>query len=142
MSALVRQAICMGLHRDPVLLHQKTVPDREVHRRLWNTVLELTLQSSLTSRDPPLIYLHDYNNDDKPLTDDTVPSSADTFTQTFIARVLRKTFPQRLAVDKRLNNRTVPETYKPTLRLDEDLRSAYKEIGRALKACSSSSTES
>ncbi|ODM18251.1 hypothetical protein SI65_06122 [Aspergillus cristatus] len=98
------------------------VPHREVHRRLWNTVLELALQSSLTSGGPPLISLQDYNtkpprnfNDDKPLADDPVPSSADTFTQTSIARALRKTFAQRFAVDKCLNNLTFPETYKPTL---------------------------
>ena len=149
MGALIRQAICMGLHRDPVPLPQNTVLVVEMHRRLWNTVLELALQSSLTSEGPPLISSWDYNtkpprnfNDDQLLADDPVPSPVDTFTQTSIARALRKTFPQRHIVVKFLNDLASPGTYKETLWFDEELRVAYRDISQTLKACSISSTQS
>ncbi|RDW75429.1 hypothetical protein BP6252_06571 [Coleophoma cylindrospora] len=146
-GALLRKAVYMGLHRDPVHLPPRSTLAAEMRRRLWNTILEVALQSSLTSGGPPFISLHDFDaappgnfDDDQLTTDNPVPRPADNFTQVSIAIALRQTFPYRLAVAKFLNDLASPGTYEETLRLDAELRSAYKVLVRTLQACSSSDT--
>lgn len=46
-GSLLRTAVHMGLHRDPNNLPPRTAFASEMHRRLWSTILELCLQSSL-----------------------------------------------------------------------------------------------
>lgn len=140
-GTLIRRAISIGLHRDPSSMAPKTVFAAEMRRRIWNTILELALQSSLTSGSPPLMSLDDYDtsppanfDDDQLLADNPVPQAADHFSQISIAIALRSTFPQRLAVVKFLNDFTSPVSYERTLRLDAELRFAYKSLARTLLA--------
>lgn len=150
-GALLRKAVYMGLHRDPSRLPPRTAFAAEMRRRLWNTILELTLQSSLTSGGPPFITLADFdtappgNFDDDQLVagdqvvaGDLVPKPEGDFTQVSMTIALRKTFPQRLAVVKFLNDLASSSTYEETLRLDAELRTAYKALGRTLQAYSCS----
>lgn len=140
-GALIRKAIYMGLHRDPSHLPQRTLFEAEMHRRIWNTILEVNIQSSLTSGGPALISLNDFDtspprnfDDDQLEVENPVPSSCEEMTQTSFPIALRKTFPQRLAVVKFLNDFRSPGTYKETLQLDAGLRTAYRELGRTLRA--------
>jgi Fungal specific transcription factor domain len=146
-GALLRKAIHMGLHRDPIHLPQRTAFAAEMRRRLWNTILEIALQSSLAAGGPPLISLDDFDtaspgnfDDDQIVTDDPVPKPSHEFTQVFIAIALRKTFPQRLAITKFLNHFNSSGTYEETLRLDAELRAVYKDLGRTLQACTNSNS--
>ncbi len=139
-GALVRKAMHMGLHRDPDHMHGRTALADEMHRRIWNTILELSLQSSMTAGGPPLLSLCDFDtnppgnfDDEQLLADDPVPKPEDTITQTSVARALRKTLPQRLAVTKALNDLGPVSTYDETLRLDAELRSAFKSLRRDLR---------
>ncbi|KAB8067548.1 hypothetical protein BDV29DRAFT_196345 [Aspergillus leporis] len=141
-GALLRRAMYMGLHRDPSFLPRRTAFAAEMRRRLWNTILEVNLQSSLSSGGTPLISLGDFdtappgNFDDEQLeVQDPVPKVG--FTQVSIAIVLRKTFPQRLAVVKFLNDLASPGTYEETLKLDAELRAAYRALGQSLRALGS-----
>ncbi|KAM5457734.1 hypothetical protein McanCB49686_002719 [Microsporum canis] len=74
-GAIVRKAIYMGLHRDPENTPTTTTFLAEMRRRIWNTILEICLQSSLTSGGPPLFSLDDFdtkspgNFDDEQLED-------------------------------------------------------------------------
>jgi hypothetical protein len=145
-GSLLRKSICIGLHRDPIHFPQRSMLAAEMRRWLWNTVLEMTLQSSLTSGGPPLISLNDFDteppgnyDDDQLMADDPVPKPLTVFTQMSVAIALRKTFPQRLAVIKFLNDLSSPGTYEETLRLDRDLRKAYKELGQTVRGISASS---
>ncbi|KAF7157474.1 hypothetical protein CNMCM5623_001735 [Aspergillus felis] len=145
-GALLRKAIYMGLHRDPGRLPQTTTFVIEMRRRLWNTILEVNLQSSLTSGSPSLLSVNDFdtappnNFDDEQLeAQDLVPRPAGDFTKVSVAVALRRTFPYRLAVVKFLNGLTSPGTYEETLRLDVDLREAYRKLAQTLRACTSSS---
>ncbi|RYP62897.1 hypothetical protein DL770_009506 [Monosporascus sp. CRB-9-2] len=120
-----------------------------MRRRLWNTILELTLQSSLASGGPPFISLDDFDtappgnfDDDQIMTDDPIPQPPDHYTQVSIALALRETFPQRLAVAKFLNDIASPVAYEKTLQLDAELRAAYKSLGCILSAYSRSTTGS
>ncbi|GAB1321002.1 Transcription factor domain-containing protein [Madurella fahalii] len=147
-GALLRRAVSIGLHRDPACLPKKTALISEMHRRLWNTVLEIALQLSLTSGAPPLLSLDDFNteppgnlDDEQLAANDPVAKPDSEFTQTSIVRVLRKMFPLRLAVAKLLNSLGSASEYKETLRLDAELRASSKDLRRDLQSLRYNSSE-
>jgi hypothetical protein len=148
-GALLRRAIYMGLHKDPSYLPNMTVFAAEMRRRVWNTIIELVLQSSLNSGGPPLISLPDFDiqppanfDDEQLLSGNPSPQPADVFTQTSVAIALRKTLPIRLAIAKHLNDLCSHGTYEETLRLDSELRTSHKTLYQSLQNCHSSSTRS
>jgi len=55
MGSLVHRAMQIGLHRDPKRLPAMSFLQGELRRRLWVTILELVVQSSLDSQMPPRI---------------------------------------------------------------------------------------
>lgn len=139
-GALLRKAMFIGLHKDPCSLPPMSNFAREMRRRLWNTTIELALQSSLMCGGPPLISMEEFDaappgnfDDDQLMTDQAVPKLENEFTQVSIAIALRETFPQRLAVVKFLNTTSSSHTYEETLRLDTRLRTAYKALWKGLK---------
>ncbi|KAL6359560.1 hypothetical protein LRP88_06981 [Fusarium phalaenopsidis] len=143
-GSLYRTAVSMGLHRDPVHLSKRTRFVSEMRRRLWNTILEISLQSSLSSGSPPLISLDDFDteppgnfDDDQLLADDPAPRPEHEFTELSIARALRKTFPDRLNVAKLLNNIGSQGSYEETLRIDAELRASYRALTQTLHGCKS-----
>ncbi|KAF7852778.1 hypothetical protein EAF04_010897 [Stromatinia cepivora] len=134
-GSLFRNAVYMGLHKDPASLPKKTTFAAEMRRRIWNTILELMLHSSMDSGGPPLISLTDWDtdppanfDDDELLTADAIPRSENELSQTSLAIILRKTFPLRLAIVKSLNNVSTPSTFEEAIRLDTELRSSYKNM--------------
>ena len=140
-GALLRKAICIGLHRSPRHLKQGVALTAEMRRRLWNTILEITLQSSLTSDGPPLISLDDFDieapenlDDDQLVTEEPRPWPMEHFTQASVAILLRQTFPQRLAVVKFLNDLGPSNTHQRAMQLDADLREAYQLLVRRLQS--------
>ncbi|KAK1759063.1 hypothetical protein QBC47DRAFT_457411 [Echria macrotheca] len=148
-GSLVLTAMHMGLHRDPSRLQPRiTLYACEMRRRLWNTVIELALQSSLNAGGTILLSLDDFdtlppnNFDDAELESPspTPPSPLIVMTQTTIPIVLRRTFAQRLAIVKFLNG-LCPSSpasdglYTETLALDTALRSAYRTLAHSLQLC-------
>ncbi|KAL4866956.1 hypothetical protein BDV12DRAFT_187052 [Aspergillus spectabilis] len=145
-GALLRTALFMGLHRDPSHLPNRTALAAEMRRRLWNTILELSLQASILSGGAPLISTSDFDceapgnfDDEQLLTEDPVPKGDDEYTQTSTARFLRKTYPQRLAIARTLNDLGSYLAYAETLRLDAGLRDSYRGICRILRGYTSRS---
>ena len=141
-GALLRKAVHMGLHRDPACLPKMTTLAAEMRRRIWNTILEVNLQSSLNIGCPSFISLDDFDtepprnfDDDQLIVEDAVPKPEDEFTQVSIARALCKTFPIRLAVVKFLNGLDSHGTYEETLRLDAEFRESYKSLRQTLQRC-------
>ncbi|KAH6611374.1 hypothetical protein Trco_001394 [Trichoderma cornu-damae] len=137
---LVRRAMQMGLHRDPHHLPKRSLFATEMHRRLWNTILEVLLKMSLTSGSPPLIRLDDFDteppgnfDDEQLMSESSVRKHESEYTGMSIAIALRKAFPARLAVTKFLNDLASCGTYERTLELDAELRSAYKTLCRTLR---------
>ncbi|KAF5870631.1 putative c6 zinc finger domain-containing protein [Botrytis fragariae] len=134
-GSLFRSAVHMGLHKDPTYLPKKTIFAAEMRRRLWNTILELMLQSSMDSGGPPLMSLTDWDteppanfNDDELLSTDALPRPENEFSQTSLAIILRKTFPLRLAIAKSLNDCSTINTFEEAMKLDTELRSSYKAL--------------
>ena len=151
-GALHRTAVYMGLHRDPSRLPSSTLYPAEMRRRLWNTILEILLMSSMDAGGPPFISLDDFdtgppgNFDDEELESDKngagstpVPKPESKHTQTSIAIALRKTFPARLAVAKFLNDLGSRRTYEEVLQLDSQLRVVYKRLCQDLQGSTPSS---
>lgn len=141
-GSLFRTAIHMGLHRDPQHLPKRTAFISEMRRRLWNTILEISLQSSLNSGGPPLVSLGDFDteppgnyDDDQLDAENPIPKPDSSFTQISVAIALRRTFPIRLAVTKFLNDLGSHWTYDETLRLDAELRKMHKALTRTLQNC-------
>ncbi|KAI1015418.1 hypothetical protein LB504_011135 [Fusarium proliferatum] len=141
-GSLLRTAVSMGLHRDPALLSKTTTMACEMRRRLWNTILELCLQSSLSSGGPPMITEEEFDteppgnfDDDEIMVNGATSRPNSVFTQVSTARALRLTFGTRLKVVKLLNDLKSGDSYQETLRLDAELKASYKEANRLLKDC-------
>ncbi|KAK0741799.1 hypothetical protein B0T21DRAFT_345680 [Apiosordaria backusii] len=146
-GSLLRTAMYMGLHRDGII---GTSPNSslfsiEIRRRLWNTILELSVQSSLDSGGPPLISLEDFDtkppsnfNDDDLSFNNADPKPDGIFTPTTISLVLRKTLPERLAIVKFLNDLSSRGDFQSALKLDSDLRAAHARLAKSLSPLTSS----
>jgi hypothetical protein len=139
-GALVRAAVYMGLHRDPVHLPKRTIFGAEMRRRLWNTILEISLHSSMLCGGPPLMSLTSFdteppgNFDDYQLMiENPVAKPEHEFSQATVARVLRRTWEVRLAIAEFLNDLTSNCTYDEALHLDREFRSSYKELSRTFQ---------
>ncbi|KAK2612618.1 hypothetical protein QQS21_001390 [Conoideocrella luteorostrata] len=144
-GALLRKTIFMGLHQDPSHLPGMTTFEKEMRRRLWNTVIELSLQASLATGGPPLLSQDDFNtepprnlDDEQLLAKEPMPKPDDEFTQVSAAIALRSTFLERLAVVKFLNNINPSNTYEESLRLDKNLRLAFRRLRETLEPYNSS----
>lgn len=142
-GSLLRSAMFAGLHRDPKRLPAMTVLRAEVRRRLWATILEMTIQTCVDAGAPPLFSLDDYdtepplNVDDDELTDDPEPPERPTqisgrHTQTSLQLLLLSHFPVRLAVTKFANEFRSSNSYDEALRLHEQITSACQTISRSL----------
>lgn len=138
---LIRNAMYMGLHRDPEHLPQGTTFVSEIRRRIWNTVLEVTLYSSMESGGPPLLSLDDFNthppqnlDDQQIMLENPAPNTEHSFTDMSISLALRKMFPTRLAIAKRLNGISDHGEYAETLRLDAEMRASYKNACKHIQA--------
>ncbi|KXJ85302.1 hypothetical protein Micbo1qcDRAFT_198891 [Microdochium bolleyi] len=155
-GALLRRAVHLGMHRDPAHLPRSSLLVSEMRRRLWNTILEVNIQFCVSAGAPPGLALEDAdtlppgNYDDEQLVEvtragDPEPKPDDCYTQTLLARALRKTLPVRLATARALNNIQQPQqqqyyqqnqygggpataAYEQTLRLDGELRAAHREL--------------
>ncbi|KAJ0117352.1 hypothetical protein J7T55_003766 [Diaporthe amygdali] len=140
-GSLIRTVVTMGLHRDPSRLPEMTPFAAEMRRRLWNTILEISLQASISKGGPPLLSTDDFdaeaprNIDDEALTAglNQVPIDNNGPTSVSVARALRATYPVRLKVAKFLNDLNITgPTYEETLQLDAEVREAFKEFRRSL----------
>ncbi|KAK7955948.1 C6 transcription factor [Apiospora aurea] len=147
-SSVIRSAIAMGLHRDPKRLPNMSRADAEIRRRLWNTTLELALQSSMNAGGPPMISLDEFDTGPPSDCDDaeldtsgvdrnhqppSAPANTNRFTDTTVTLALRKSFPLRLAIVRHLNDINSMGKYDDTLKLNAQLQTAYKAASLSLR---------
>ncbi|KAF9767966.1 hypothetical protein IL306_014788 [Fusarium sp. DS 682] len=146
-GGLVRQAMYMGLHRDPRHLGNMSVYRAEIRRRLWATILELNLQSSYDAGGPPLLSQKHYDtrlpanlNDDQltdePDSDRKPTSDPETLTNMSVQLALQKSFALRLVIIKHVNEFRSKESYTETLRLNSELTKACRTLTETLAALS------
>ncbi len=144
-GGLLRTAMFIGLHRDPSKLPNVSHFLAEIRRRLWATILEIALQSSLDSGGPPLVSLDDFDtqppanfNDDQLVarrgTSPTAPKPLTSFTQTSVQIALLKSFPLRLAIARYNNNFRTANSFSETLRLSSELTAACGSLAAMLQS--------
>ncbi|KAL2071166.1 hypothetical protein VTL71DRAFT_12401 [Oculimacula yallundae] len=132
-GALLTTAMHMGLHIDPHHSPQMLLREAECRRRLWATVLEIVLQSSMDSGGLPLIAFPDYDceppsnfNDiqlDELTTASTEPKPDEQFTQTSVQIALARSMQIRLEIGRFINDFRIDLSYQEVLRLGAELSS-------------------
>lgn len=136
MGSLIHGAMQIGLHRDPDHLAAMSPLQAEVRRRLWATILELALQSSIDSAMPPRISLDEYdteapsNYNDDFLGDSTNPDEAhprSTYTSTSLQLLLQDSFSARLRILQSLNGLRSELSYLEVLELSSQITTACQE---------------
>ncbi|KAF7863219.1 hypothetical protein EAF04_007301 [Stromatinia cepivora] len=144
-------AMCLGLHRDPAHFPKMGPFHAEMRRRLWSTVLELSLQSSQDLGMSPLINTQDYdtelpaNIDDSEISETTTKAPASKpvtiFTQTSIQISLMRSFCTRLEIAKAVNSFRSETSYEETLRLGSTLSSVSRSGSALLQSFFTSNSE-
>jgi len=141
-GSLIHQAMQMGLHRDPSHLPPMSVLQAELRRRLWATILELVLQSSLDTAMPPRISLDEYdtlspsniNDDEMDETITTVHSHPKgTYTSTSLQLLLLESLPTRLRILQLLNGLRSQLSYLDVLALSTEITDAYRACSNFMK---------
>ncbi|KAF1993972.1 hypothetical protein P154DRAFT_47270 [Amniculicola lignicola CBS 123094] len=134
-GSLVNRAMQIGLHRDPKNLPPMPVLEMELRRRLWATVLEMVVQSSLDSGLPPRLSLDDFdtcapsniNDDEIDESSTTLPHHPiETFTTSSVQLFLLDSFPTRLQIVQTLNGLKPELSYPEVLVLSDRLTAACK----------------
>jgi len=146
-GSLLRSALYMGLHRDPSRLPRMSRLDAEMRRRLWNTIMEIELKSSIDSGGYPMIALDMSDTrapadvDDVDLMDDDTAvddGDEDRFTDMTVALLMRDSFRERLAIYQMLNATPFKGTYDDTIRLHRRFMAAFTTLTSKLKGYPSS----
>lgn len=137
-GSLVRSAMTMGLHRDMAPLENMTKFWAEMRRRLWATICELELESSLDGGMLPSIDLDECDCgypsdwDDKELTENMVdypaPKGVGQLTRNTFQVLLSRSLPVRFRIVKLLNSLKFSLTYDEALRLSEELVRSMNEV--------------
>ncbi|KAK3311212.1 uncharacterized protein B0T15DRAFT_482296 [Chaetomium strumarium] len=143
MGSLIHRAMQMGLHRDPKSLPPMSVLQAELRRRLWATILELAVQSSLDAWMPPRIAQDEFDtnppsnvNDDEMDESTTVlqPHPKSTFTSTSFQLALLESLPTRLRIVQLLNGMHSELSYHRVLALTSELSSALQSYSTRFSA--------
>lgn len=150
MGSLVHRAMQMGLHRDPKHLPEMSVLQAELRRRLWATIVEMIIQSSLDSAMPPRISFDDFdteppsnNNDveiqveDESLTSKSSalqPHPKTVYTSTSLQLLLLDSWPTRLRILQLLNGLHSELSYVDVLALTAQMTDALKACNSFMQA--------
>ncbi|KAI0903382.1 hypothetical protein F4823DRAFT_618764 [Ustulina deusta] len=139
MGSLIHRAMQIGLHRDPKHLPSMSLLHAEVRRRLWYTILEFLVQSSLDSAMPPRISLEDFdtecpsNNNDDEIDESTTalqPHPRGTYTSTAMQLLLIDSLPIRLRIVQLLNGLNSELAYPDVLALSPEITSACRACNK------------
>ncbi|KAI1324551.1 hypothetical protein F5Y16DRAFT_301896 [Xylariaceae sp. FL0255] len=141
MGTILRCAIQLGLHRDPNHFPSMNTLEAEVRRRLWATILELNIQTSLDSGTTPGISCSDFdtgppaNINDEDMDADTTACTLrhqpdEVVTQTSLQRFLFRNSPARLEMLHSMNGLGSPLK-------DEEILSFSERMSNACRQCMS-----
>ncbi|KAK5997600.1 Transcription factor lepE [Cladobotryum mycophilum] len=150
---LVRTAMHMGIHIDAKIhsLGGVSTTDVQSRRRLWATILELELQSSMDHGGQPCIEVDGYdcdlplNIDDAALENsdsdiDTLVKPLDRLTQSSFQILLMKTIPVRLKIAKFINSFQLDPSFDKALELSTELSAVLKTCSAHIEAYHMSSS--
>ena len=137
-GSLIRKAMHMGFHLDPVHFPRLNKFECEMRRRLWATIMEIAIQSSLDVGQIPLIRSNEFetrapsNIDDSQMdphnNDEFDPKPMDEFTQSSASILLSKSLPLRLRITEFANNFHPDRSYEEALQLHTELSKACGQV--------------
>ncbi|CAJ2504073.1 Uu.00g114670.m01.CDS01 [Anthostomella pinea] len=142
MGSLIHRAMQIGLHRDPKHLPTMSVLQAELRRRLWATILELVVQSSLDSAMPPRISFDEFdteapsNNNDYEMDESTMvlqPHPKETYTGASMQLILLDSLPTRLRILQLLNGLNTELSYLDVIALSSEIADACRACGNFMK---------
>ncbi|KNG88695.1 hypothetical protein ANOM_003118 [Aspergillus nomiae NRRL 13137] len=133
-GTLLRTAMHMGFHIDPRHIKGISFFDAQLRRRIWNTILEIVVQSSMDAGGIPLIHCDDYDcepplNLDDAQMGDPIPKAKPfkDFTDTSLQIALQRSLPIRLQIAQFLNDFRRGASYDEALQLSKGLTNIYRE---------------
>jgi hypothetical protein len=136
---LMRQAMSAGFHRDPTLLGTKvSVFDQEMRRRLWTTIVELELQTSIDRGMPsasagiscdctPVLNINDEDFDECSQKSPT-PKASDVYTAASFLHISQKSLSLRVSLNSLLNELSSHVQYQEVLSYDEKVMQKLQDI--------------
>ncbi|KAF2094645.1 FAD/NAD(P)-binding domain-containing protein [Rhizodiscina lignyota] len=143
MGSLIHTAMQIGLHRDPNHLPPMSILQGEQRRRLWATIIEMTVQSSLDSALPPRISFDEFDieppsniNDDEIDEATTVlqPHPKANYTSTSLQLILLDSLPTRLRIVQLLNGLHSEISYPNVLALTSEITDACQAYSKFMVA--------
>ncbi|KAJ4347485.1 hypothetical protein N0V95_005406 [Ascochyta clinopodiicola] len=144
MGSLMQRAMAIGLHIKPSQLPISPL-EAETRRRIWTTILELSVQSSLDSGTFPIIPRDALDNfeppsniDDSQLSESTqkapVPQPPSTFTRSSIQCALIKSLPIRIKIAEALSQPPYKLTYDSVRSMGAELTAHLRETSQLIKS--------
>ncbi|KAF2664930.1 hypothetical protein BT63DRAFT_464183 [Microthyrium microscopicum] len=147
MGSLIHRAMQIAMHRDPKYLPAMSALQAELRRRLWATILEMTVQSSLDSGMPARISFEEFdtnppaNINDAEIEDSTTTVESkpgQVYTATSMQLVLLDSLPTRLRIIRLLNGLNSDISYSEVMKLSVEMTDAYQKLGSFIVANSDS----
>ncbi|KAI0844735.1 hypothetical protein F5Y00DRAFT_188022 [Daldinia vernicosa] len=141
-GSLMHMAMQIGLHRDPKHLPRMSILQAELRRRLWATILEIVVQSSLDSAMPPRISFDDFdteapsNNNDDEIDETTTTLQShpkNDCTSTSLQLILLDLVPIRLRILQLLNGLHSELAYMDALSLSSELTNKYRSYSSFIR---------
>ncbi|KAK8112163.1 uncharacterized protein PG998_008620 [Apiospora kogelbergensis] len=137
-DSLTKLSLSLGLHLDPAGFSAYSPFERELRRRLWHTVLELTVMVSLDTTLPLFITQEDYNcgppsnlNDTESGPDSKISLQAhpsDVPTDSSVQILLQKSLERRLYIVRKMNSVQKPLSYDETIELGKELKMNCRDV--------------
>lgn len=137
-GSIYHTAVGMGLHIDPSRLPRMTPLDAELRRRLWFTILEFQIESSLEGGTVPLIAVESADCEmPSNLDDDQLNSGLDSpptpkprqiLTGNSLQIALARSMPLRASIIKLVNDVSHQAAYGEVLRLTSELQEANRAL--------------
>jgi hypothetical protein len=135
-GTLIRTAMQLGYHRDPQNFHGMSPLHAEMRRRLWSTIMEMSVQAAFNSAMPPLISLDDFDtgpplniNDDefgKSTETPRIPHPLTVYSQTALQIHLHRSFPARLEAIRLSSSFRGDSSYDHILRLGKEIMASCR----------------
>ncbi|KAJ5349646.1 hypothetical protein N7541_007373 [Penicillium brevicompactum] len=128
MGTLLHKAMQINLHRDPKHLSRISVLQAEVRRRLWATIVEMTVQAALDSAMPPSLPESDTeppsNINDDEISESTTAvqsHSSGIYTATSMQLLMLASLPVRLRIPHTLTSLSPEISYLDVIALSSEL---------------------
>ncbi|KAH8594962.1 hypothetical protein B0O99DRAFT_624053 [Bisporella sp. PMI_857] len=135
-GTLIRTAMQLGYHRDPQTFKGISPLHTEIRRRLWATIMEMSVQASFSIAMPPLISLDDFDtepplniNDDeigKSTITSPVPHPPTAYTQTSLQYHLYRSLSTRMEVVRITSSFRSDPSYDHVLRLSREITASCR----------------